>query len=86
MNELKFFYSLISFSVALVDMNDQPLANTNRIPLSIAIYTYENPPKCLDTNTAGIIYYFFWITILTHRKQNTQRKHRKGFSKWLLLF
>ena len=37
----------------MVDFNDQPIANTNRIPLSVAIYTYENPPKCLDTNTSG---------------------------------
>lgn len=54
-NLFNLFIQYCSFSVALVDLNDQPLANTNRIPLSIAIYTYENPPKCLDTNTAGII-------------------------------
>ena len=47
------FKHFFRFSVSLVDFNDQPLANTNRIPLSVAIYTYENPPKCLDTNTSG---------------------------------
>lgn len=42
-----------SFSVSLVDMEDKPIANSNRIPLSIAIYTSENPPKYVDANTSG---------------------------------
>ena len=37
----------------LVDSNGNLVENTNRIPLSIGIYTSENPPKYLESNTSG---------------------------------
>jgi len=41
------------FSVLLTDMDGNQVKNTNRIPLTVAIYTSENPPKFVDVNTAG---------------------------------
>lgn len=38
-------------------MHDNRVVNTNRIPISVALYTYENPPKCLDNNTSGKLSY-----------------------------
>ena len=43
------------FTVMLVDKNGKCIENTNRIPLSLGIYSSENPPKYIDTNTAGKI-------------------------------
>lgn len=37
----------------LVDMNDQKVQNSNKIPMSLALYTCENPPKFIEKNTAG---------------------------------
>jgi len=41
------------FTVILTDKNGNPVENTNRIPLTIGIYSSENPPKFIDSNTAG---------------------------------
>jgi len=41
------------FTVMLVDKNGNVIENTNRIPLSIGIYSSENPPKYIDSNTSG---------------------------------
>jgi len=41
------------FSVMLTDREGNPVKNSNRIPLTLAIYTSENPPKFVDVNTAG---------------------------------
>jgi len=41
------------FSVILVDKNGNPVENSNRIPLTIGIYSSENPPKYIDANTSG---------------------------------
>jgi len=41
------------FTVMLIDKNSNVVENTNRIPLSIGIYTSENPPKYIDSNTSG---------------------------------
>ena len=41
------------FTVILTDKNGNPIENSNRIPLSIGIYSSENPPKYIDSNTAG---------------------------------
>jgi len=53
------YYNFSSFSVVLKDLNNKEIFHTNRIPLSIALYTYENPPKCIDSNTSGLL--FIWI-------------------------
>lgn len=37
----------------LVDMNGQRVANSNKIPMSLALYTCENPPKFIEKNTSG---------------------------------
>jgi hypothetical protein len=37
----------------LVDMNDERVHNTNKIPMSLTLYTCENPPKLIEKNTAG---------------------------------
>jgi len=37
----------------LTDKDGNLVKNTNRIPLTLAIYTSENPPKFIDVNTAG---------------------------------
>jgi len=39
----------------LVDNNGNIVENSNRIPLTIGIYSSENPPKYIDSNTAGIL-------------------------------
>lgn len=39
--------------MSLVDRDDNTVCNNNRIPLNISIYTSENPPKFIDTNTSG---------------------------------
>ncbi len=44
---------LIRFTVMLVDSHSNLIENTNRIPLAIGIYSSENPPKYIDSNTAG---------------------------------
>jgi len=41
------------FTVFLTDQEGNLVKNTNRIPLTIAIYTSENPPKYVDVNTSG---------------------------------
>jgi hypothetical protein len=41
------------FTVVLVDKNGNPVENSNRIPLTIGIYSSENPPKYIDANTSG---------------------------------
>lgn len=41
------------FTVLLTDNNGNAVENTNRIPLTIGIYSSENPPKYIDSNTAG---------------------------------
>eukprot|EP00331_Platyophrya_macrostoma_P014201 CAMPEP_0176434226 /NCGR_PEP_ID=MMETSP0127-20121128/16543_1 /TAXON_ID=938130 /ORGANISM="Platyophrya macrostoma, Strain WH" /LENGTH=326 /DNA_ID=CAMNT_0017816907 /DNA_START=1 /DNA_END=981 /DNA_ORIENTATION=+ len=41
------------FTVMLVDKAGKLIENTNRIPLTIGIYSSENPPKYIDTNTSG---------------------------------
>lgn len=40
-------------NVSLVDKNDKTVCNSNLIPLTISIYTSENPPKFIETNTSG---------------------------------
>ena len=42
-----------SINVSLVDKDDNSVCNMNRIPLNISIYTSENSPKFIDTNTSG---------------------------------
>jgi len=41
------------FTVLLTDTKGNIIENANRIPLTIGIYSSENPPKFIDTNTAG---------------------------------
>jgi len=41
------------FTVLLTDKDGNLVKNCNRIPLSLAIYTSENPPKFVDVNTSG---------------------------------
>jgi len=41
------------FTVLLTDKEGNPVKNSNRIPLTLAIYTSENPPKFVDVNTSG---------------------------------
>lgn len=41
------------FTVVLTDKKGNPIENSNRIPLTIGIYSSENPPKYIDSNTAG---------------------------------
>lgn len=41
------------FTVFLTDLEGNLVKNTNRIPLTLAIYTSENPPKYVDINTSG---------------------------------
>jgi len=50
---INFFLILSRFTVMLTDMKGNLVENTNRIPLTIGIYTSENPPKFIDSNTAG---------------------------------
>lgn len=53
-NNFKLFsLNYYRFTVILTDKNGNPISNTNRIPLSIGIYSSENPPKYIDSNTAG---------------------------------
>lgn len=55
----KYFFLLIekysiSFEIALLDINTkQKVRNMNRIPLDVAIYTSETPPKLIKNNTIG---------------------------------
>lgn len=42
-----------AINVSLVDRDDNSVCNMNRIPLNISIYTSENTPKFIDTNTSG---------------------------------
>ncbi len=37
----------------MTDNKGNIVENANRIPLTIGIYSSENPPKFIDTNTAG---------------------------------
>jgi len=46
---LKFF----RFTVNIIDKNGKLVENSNKIPLTLSIYTCENPPKYIDSNTAG---------------------------------
>lgn len=41
------------FTVHLADLEGNIIENFNRIPVSIGIYSSENPPKYIDSNTAG---------------------------------
>jgi len=41
------------FNVKLADKNGKPVENSNKIPLTLSVYTCENPPKYVDSNTAG---------------------------------
>jgi len=41
------------FTVILTDKNGNVVENTNRIPLTLGLYSSENPPKYIDANTAG---------------------------------
>jgi hypothetical protein len=41
------------FTVMLVDTQGNVVENSNKIPLTIGIYSSENPPKYIDANTAG---------------------------------
>jgi hypothetical protein len=41
------------FTACLIDMNGNVVENFNRVPLSISLYSSENPPKYIDSNTAG---------------------------------
>eukprot|EP01016_Furgasonia_blochmanni_P013201 TRINITY_DN1668_c0_g1_i4.p1 TRINITY_DN1668_c0_g1~~TRINITY_DN1668_c0_g1_i4.p1 ORF type:complete len:597 (+),score=195.43 TRINITY_DN1668_c0_g1_i4:134-1924(+) len=41
------------FTVQLEDLKGNKIENSNRIPLNIAIYSTENPPKYIDSNTSG---------------------------------
>jgi len=41
------------FTVILTDKDGNLVKNSNRIPLTLAIYTSENPPKFVDVNTSG---------------------------------
>ena len=56
------------FTVILTDKNGNPVENTNRIPLTIGIYSSENPPKFIDSNTAGNFFVFIFILNLSNRK------------------
>jgi len=37
----------------LTDLEGNIIENFNRIPINIGIYSSENPPKYIDSNTAG---------------------------------
>lgn len=37
----------------LIDSNGNRIYNSNKIPMSLALYTCENPPKFIEKNTAG---------------------------------
>lgn len=39
--------------INLIDENGKLFENSNRIPISLALYTVENPPKFLESNTFG---------------------------------
>lgn len=41
------------FTVMLTDKEGRLIENSNRIPVTIGIYSSENPPKFIDSNTAG---------------------------------
>lgn len=49
-----FLNILPRFSVALYDLENKKVVNSNRIPLSLALYTSENLPKIIETNTIGL--------------------------------
>lgn len=52
-------FNCISFDVILVDITTkEKVKNSNRIPLDLAIYTSENPPKMLRNNTLGFTNFF----------------------------
>jgi len=55
------------FTVYLVDTNGNIVENSNRIPLTIGIYSSENPPKYIDSNTAGNFHIANTLTKM-HRK------------------
>ncbi len=40
-------------SLKLTDIDGKLVKNNNKIPLSLAIYSSENPPKFIEKNTAG---------------------------------
>lgn len=41
------------FTVLLTDKNGNVVKNSNRVPLTLAIYTSESSPKFVDVNTSG---------------------------------
>ena len=49
------FYRERNFCLNLVlkDRSNNVIPNVNMIPISIALYTSENPPKYIDSNTQG---------------------------------
>ena len=49
----KYIINFLRFTVKLVDSKGKLIENSNRIPLTIGIYSSENPPKYIDANTAG---------------------------------
>ena len=59
--------TFIRFTVYLVDTNGNIVENSNRIPLTIGIYSSENPPKYIDSNTAGNFHIANTLTKM-HRK------------------
>jgi hypothetical protein len=80
MRSIHIYVNLDSFSVLLIDQHGKPVANANKIPLTIGIYSSENTPKHIDINTAGKIYKKFLVK--SFRQQDTQRIYRKGSRKW----
>ena len=39
--------------IELIDLEGRVVKNANKIPLSLALYSSENPPKFIEKNTAG---------------------------------
>jgi hypothetical protein len=44
---------LFSLELELTDLQGKTIKNMNKIPLSLALYTSENPPKFIEKNTTG---------------------------------
>lgn len=40
-------------NIELCDLEGRVVKNSNKIPLSLALYSSENPPKFIEKNTAG---------------------------------
>jgi hypothetical protein len=39
--------------IEITDLEGNLVRNSNKIPLSLALYSSENPPKFIEKNTAG---------------------------------